>query len=487
MNAMDPHPVPFPPDAAPDDGLPPELPHSIEAEQALLGAILVNNDAYDMVSSDLDADHFFEPLHGRIYEVIGQLIGQGRGASPVSLKASFEHDEAMADAGGVGYLARLAGDAVAAVHAKDYARVVSDLSARRELIRVGQDMVARGERMSADQSPDQALDEAEEHLFSLRQQFKGKAHQGGTIGSYAAKALQEAMEARENGRVPGLATGISALDDLIRLRNGHFIVLAGRPGSGKSALTIAVALNAARRGHGIYFASLEMPGEELSTRALSYLASNDGQGAAIPYFRIERGNVDQHELQRLSAARTALDGLPMWFDTRRGLQVAQIAAGARRYAKQLRKRDKSLDLIVIDHMGKCRDSGRWGGDKVNAVAEISNDIHALAGDMNIPVLAVCQLNRGVEHRDDKRPVMSDLRASGNIEEDAHLIMTVFRPAYYLQRMEPDPIDKAKWDEWDAQMKRVAHDLDVTIAKQRGGPTGQVHLWTDVTTNTFRGM
>lgn len=462
-----------------------DLPHSVEAEQALLGALLVNDEAYEGVSLHLSPEHFWEPLHQRIYEACGVLAGQGKKLTPFTLKPSFENDSAMADVGGVAYLARLATAAVSVVHARDYAKAIADLAARRDLISLGSDMKDRGEHMPVDQSPDDALDEIEERIFALRSQFRGRQHQGGTIGIYAEKAIAAATEAVRLDRVPGLATGIAPLDEKLRLRNGHMIVVAGRPGSGKSSLVLTMALNAAMAGRGVYFSSLEMPGEELATRALSHIASQDG-GTAIQYFRIERGQLDEEELDRLARARHRLADLPIFFDTRRALRIGQIAAGARRYAKKLRRLETELGLIVIDHIGKARDSGRWGGDKTNAVSEVSSDIHTMAGDMNIPVIAVSQLNRGVEARDDKRPVMSDLRASGTIEEDAHLILTVFRPAYYLEREKPDLRDVDKHANWEAAMSQAKHHLDVVIAKQRGGPTGPVNLWCDIQTNTFRG-
>ncbi len=462
-----------------------ERPHSIEAEQALLGSLMVNDDAYDLVSPDLRPDHFYEPLHQRIFEVSQVLAARDKKITPITLKPSFENDAALSDVGGMSYLARLATSAIASVHARDYAKAIIDLAARRELINLGTEMRGRGEHMPVEQSPDEALDEAEERIFALRSQFRGKQHQGGTIGTYAERAVEAAREAVHLERIPGLATGIGPLDEKLRLRNGHMIVVAGRPGSGKSSLVLSTALNVATGGHGVYFASLEMPGEELATRAISAVASQDG-GTAVPYFRIERGQLDEQELDRINRARSTLAELPIFFDTRRALRIGQIAAGARRYAKQLRKADRELSLIVIDHIGKARDSGRWGSDKTNAVSEVSSDIHALAGDMNIPVIAVSQLNRAVEARDDKRPVMSDLRASGTIEEDAHLILTVFRPAYYLEREKPDLKDVNKHADWETAMRQAKHHLDVVIAKQRGGPTGPVSIWCDISTNTFRG-
>lgn len=465
------------------DELPAELPHSIEAEQALLGALMVNHDAYDEVSAVIVPEHFYETLHARIFEACSVLVGQGKQISPVTLKPSFEHDTALKEVGGMGYLARLAAAAVATPHAKDYAKAIVDLASRRSLIFLGQDMQARGENMPIDVSADDALDEAEERLFALRSQFRGRAHQGGMIGAYATKAVEAAEQAARLDEIPGLPTGIALLDEQLRLRNGHMIVMAGRPGSGKSSLALTAALNNALAGRGVYFASLEMPGEELSARGLSCIASNDG-GRPIQYFRIERGQLTNDELTRLRNAEAVLADLPIFFDTRRAIRVAQIAAGARRFAKRLRRNGQHLALIVIDHIGKVRDSGRWGSDKTNSVAEISSDIHTVAGDMNLPVVAVSQLNRAVESRDDKRPTMSDIRASGNIEEDAHLILTVFRPAYYLERDKPSFRETEKYAEWESAMARARHDMHVTIAKQRGGPTGDVQLWADIHTNRF---
>src|SRR6478609_7446534 len=426
-------------------------PHNIEAEQALLGAILVNNEAFYRVSDFLEPVHFFEPIHQQIYQLARDLIRAGKLATPVTLKTFLD---ASVDIGGltVGqYLARLAAEATTIINAEDYGHTVYDLSIRRALIQVGEDMVNVAFDAPVDFSPRNQIEDAERRLYEL-------AETGRYDGGFQrfAQALTTAVEMaahayQRDGKLSGLATGLADVDRMMGgLQHSDLVILAGRPGMGKSALATNVAYNIAKAWRGevrpdgrtesvnggiVGLFSLEMSAEQLATRIIS-------EQTEIPSYRIRRGEIDPSDFDRIAQMAREMETIPLYIDETGGISIAQLTARARRL-----KRQRGLDLLVIDYIQLLSGSSRRAQEgRVQEVTEITTGLKALAKELNVPILALSQLSRQVENRDDKRPQLSDLRESGSIEQDADVVMFVFREEYYLSNKEPRPgsDEHAKW-------------------------------------------
>ncbi|MDR3500860.1 MAG: replicative DNA helicase [Parvibaculum sp.] len=453
-------------------------PHNIEAEQALLGAILVNNESYDRVASFLEPRHFFDALHGRIYEASAKLITAGHLASPVTLKNFFERDEALAEIGGPQYLARLAGAATTIINAEEYARAIYTLAIRRELIQVSIDMHTRAYDAPVDDTPAAQILDAEQALYQLAEQGK---YEGGFRNFYESLkgAVDMAAAAYErDGGLSGISSGLRDLDQKLGgLQPSDLIILAGRPSMGKTALATNIAFNAAKAykaehladgtvsvkdGAIVGFFSLEMSAEQLATRLLA-------EQSGVPSERIRRGKIDEDEFHRLVDASRELQSIPLYIDDTGGLTIATLAARARRL-----KRQRGLGMLDIDYLQLLSGGGKYGDNRVQEVTQITTGLKALAKELNVPILALSQLSRQVEARDDKRPQLSDLRESGSIEQDADVVMFVFREEYYVQRKEPregTPEHLA----WQEEMGKVHGLAEVIIGKQRHGPTGTVKM------------
>lgn len=462
-------------------------PHNIEAEQALLGAILVNNDACDKVSSFLKPDHFFDPLHGRVYDAALKLVSAGKRASPITLKTFFELEEQLAaDLTVPQYLGRLAATATTVINAEDYGRTVYDLAIRRDLIIIGEDMVNVAYDSPVEAPPGIQIEEAEQRLFELAE-----------IGKYGSgfepftQALTDAIDMaanayRRDGGLSGIATGFKDLDEKMGgLQPSDLIIIAGRPSMGKTALATNIAYHVARAykseqradgadevvdGAVVGFFSLEMSSEQLATRIIA-------EQSGIPSERIRRGKIDKDEFDRLVEASQNLQALPLYIDQTGGITVAQLAARARRL-----KRQKNLGLIIVDYLQLLSGSSRRSSEnRVQEITEITTRLKALAKELNVPIIALSQLSRQVENREDKRPQLADLRESGSIEQDADVVMFLFREEYYLERTEPRP-NTPEYLSWQEEMDKVMGLADAIIAKQRHGPTGTVrmHFQADVT-------
>ncbi len=418
-------------------------PHNIEAEQSLLGAILVNNEALYRVSDFLEPAHFFEPIHGQIYEIARSLIRTGKLASPVTLKTFLPADVDVAGLTIAQYLARLAAEATTIINAADYGRTVYDLAIRRELIQIGEDMVNVAFDAPVDFAPSDQIEEAERRLYELAE----TGRYGGGFQKFEV-ALTTALEMASNahqrdGRLSGLATGLKDLDARMGgLQKSDLIIIAGRPGMGKTALATNIAYNVAKswvgevradghietvNGGRVGFFSLEMSAEQLATRILS-------EQTEIPSSTIRRGQITSAEFDIIKDKAIEIQHLPLFIDETGGLTVAQLAARARRL-----KRQRGLDLLVIDYIQLLQGSSRRAQEgRVQEVTEITTSLKALAKELNVPILALSQLSRQVENRDDKRPQLSDLRESGSIEQDADVVLFVFREEYYLSNKEPRP-------------------------------------------------
>lgn len=452
-------------------------PQNIEAEQALLGAILVNNDAFDRVSDFLRPEHFSEELHRRIYEVGAQLIRAGKIATPITLK-TFLGD---ADLGGVTvsqYLARLAAEATTIINAADYGRTVHDLALRRELIVIGGDIVNAAYDAAVDAAPAAQIEEAERKLYSIAETGR---YDGGfqRFSDALTTALDMAAKAyQREGHLSGLATGLADLDAKMGgLQASDLIIIAGRPGMGKTALATNIAFNIARAhkavtqpngdeetvdGGIVGFFSLEMSSEQLATRVIA-------EQSGVASYKIRRGSITEQDFRAISDAAQEMQRIPLYIDQTGGISIAQLTARARRL-----KRQKGLDILVVDYIQLLSGSKTKGDNRVQEVTEITTGLKALAKELNVPIIALSQLSRQVESRDDKRPQLSDLRESGSIEQDADVVMFVYREEYYLKNKEPREGTEEHL-KWMAEMERAHGRAEVIIGKQRHGPTGSVPL------------
>ncbi len=455
------------------------LPHNIEAEQQLLGAILTNNDVFDRISSLVKGAHFFEPTHQRIFDIAAARIQKNALASPVTLKAFMEDDPGLRDLGGTAYLARLAGAAISAYAARDYAQMIYDLAARRDLIALGRDIAAQAARVDVASEPRDQIVEAEQRLYQLGEQ--GHAERG--FQSFL-KAVTDAVNVanaayQRDGGLAGLSTGLADLDrKLGGLHPSDLLILAGRPSMGKTSLATNIAFNIARAhrrgrradgtegtidGGVVGFFSLEMSAEQLAARVLS-------EASEVPSEQIRRGDMTEAEFRRFVEAAKALESCPLFIDDTPALPIAQLAARARRL-----KRTQGLDVLFVDYLQLLRGSSRTGDNRVQEVSEITQGLKAIAKELNIPVVALSQLSRQVENREDKRPQLSDLRESGSIEQDADVVMFVFREEYYREREKPGDHDLEAMAKWQAVMEQVHGKAEVIIGKQRHGPIGSVEL------------
>jgi len=454
------------------------VPHSIEAEQQLLGAILTNNDLFDRVASIIRADHFYDPVHARIFETASARIAKNNLASPVTLKAFLEDDAGLAELGGPAYLVRLAGAAISSFAVRDYAEMIYDLAIRRELITVGNDIAAKAARVDVDSEPKEQIIDAEQKLYALAEQ--GQTEQGFqsflTAVTDAVKVANAAYQ-REGG-LAGVSTGLVDMDKKLGgLHRSDLLILAGRPSMGKTSLATNMAFNIARAykkgiktsgeegaidGGVVGFFSLEMSAEQLATRILSEVAE-------IPSNQIRRGDFTESEFRRIVEAAKELEAAPLFIDDTPALPISQLAARARRL-----KRTHGLDALFVDYLQLVRGTGR-SENRVNEISEITMGLKAIAKELDIPVIALSQLSRQVENREDKRPQLSDLRESGSIEQDADVVMFVFREEYYKEREKPGDHELDKMGIWQEEMERLHGKAEVVIGKQRHGPIGSVEL------------
>ena len=468
-----------------DGSLPPvarAAPHNLDAEQGLLGAILYDNETMNRISDKLKADHFYDPVHGRIFDVCMNMIARGKLADGVTLREQFTRDGALQDIGGAAYLLTLVQNAARMTsHAREYAELIYDLALRRDLIRIGEDIAKEAAAPATTENGEQQIEEAERRLFTLAE--SGGTNKGFSDFSHAlATSIEMAAAAYESkSEVSGIGTGFLDMDRMLGgLHPSDLIILAGRPSMGKTALATNLAFNVARArlearqaqredaeavGGVVAFFSLEMSAEQLATRLLS-------DYAAIESDRIRRGKIQKHEYEKLAEAAGMLQTLPLHIDETGAISIAQLQARARRL-----QRMHGLDLIVVDYLQLVTAAARRSEGRVQEVSEITQGLKALAKDLKVPVIALSQLSRQVEMREDKRPQLADLRESGSIEQDADVVLFVYRESYYLERAEP----RAGTDEhfaWQRQVEEVRNQAEVIIGKQRHGPIGKVKLHFD---------
>ena len=455
------------------------LPQNIEAEAALLGALMIDNRLVEDVQLKLKPHHFFEPLHGRIYESILRMTDGNRIANPVTLRPLFEADEAMKEVGGPAYLAQLSGSGAAVIGARDFAEQIYDLALLRALIGVGRDLVEGALDTSEEVAPLVQIERAETELYKVAEEggAEGKAKSFGEATKEALEMAERALNS--GGHLSGFTTGLESLNSKIGgLHKSDLIIVAGRPGMGKSALGTNIAFAAAQRfirdaedgiepeksaGAPVALFSLEMSADQLATRILA-------EQSGISSENLRMGRISQQEFRQLARAAAELQSLPLYIDDTPGLTIAALRTRARRL-----KRQKGISMVVVDYLQLLQGTGRNSNDnRVQEISEISRGLKQLAKELNVPVIGLSQLSRAVEQREDKRPQLSDLRESGSIEQDADIVLFIYREDYYLASKQPGD-DHPDFAAWQEEMARAYGRAEVIVAKQRHGATGKIHL------------
>lgn len=462
------------------------LPSNVEAEAAFLGAVLIDNRVIEELQTQLGPQHFFEPVHARIYERILGLLDRKAVVTPVTLRPYFEADEQLKALGGVSYLARLTADGQGLLAPRELAEQIYDLALLRELISVGRGLVEGAMDTSESVEPMEQIEQAEAALYKVAEgaATANEAQSFGVATRTAISAIEKAFNS--GGHISGKTTGLTSVNQKIGgLHDSDLIILAGRPGMGKTSLVTNIAFNAADRlqrdhadgieteksvGAAVAFFSLEMSADQLATRILA-------EQSGISSEALRMGKISREDFQQLSFASQRLAELPLFIDDTPGLSIAALRTRARRL-----KRRHDIGLVIIDYLQLLSGSGRATDNRVNEISEISRGLKTLAKELHVPVIALSQLSRAVEQRDDKRPMLSDLRESGSIEQDADMVWFVYREDYYVKATEPkfpsdtdSPDVKDKWEAWRQKMEEVTGLSELIIAKQRHGATGKVRL------------
>ena len=463
------------------------LPSNVEAEAAFLGAVLIDNRVIEELQTQLGPQHFFEPVHARIYERILNLLDRKAVVTPVTLRPYFEADESLKALGGVSYLARLTADGQGLLAPRELADQIYDLALLRELISVGRGLVEGAMDTSESVEPMEQVERAEAALYKVAE-GAASANEAKSFGAATRTAIFNIEKAfNSGGHISGKTTGLNSVNKKIGgLHDSDLIILAGRPGMGKTSLVTNIAFNTAQRyvddtvrdgiehaksvGAPTAFFSLEMSADQLATRILA-------EQSGISSEALRMGKISREDFQQLSFASQRLAELPLFIDDTPGLSIAALRTRARRL-----KRRHNIGLIVIDYLQLLSGSGRAQDNRVNEISEISRGLKTLAKELEVPVIALSQLSRAVEQREDKKPMLSDLRESGSIEQDADMVWFVYREDYYVNATEPkypaenDPPDVVeKWEAWRQKMEQVTGLAELIVAKQRHGSTGRVRL------------
>ncbi len=472
-------------DAA-DSGAARTLPANVEAEAAFLGAVLIDNRVIEELPVALAPAHFFEPVHARIFERVLQLLDRKAVVTPVTLRPYFEADEALKELGGVAYLARLTADGQGLLAPRELAAQIYDLALLRELISVGRGLVESAMDTSESVEPLEQIEQAEAALYRVAEGASGQS-EAQSFGRATQTAIEQVQRALESGgHISGKTTGLSDLNEKVGgLHDSDLIILAGRPGMGKTSLATNIAFNAAERlrrdladgiereksvGAAVAFFSLEMSADQLATRILA-------EQSRISSEKLRMGRISREDFQQLSFASQRLAELPLFIDDTPALSIAALRTRARRL-----KRRHDIGLIVVDYLQLLQGSSRANDNRVNEISEISRGLKTLAKELAVPVIALSQLSRAVESREDKRPMLSDLRESGSIEQDADMVWFIFREEYYHDAIKPQTPDEtssadvvAKYKEWEQKHLDLVNKAAVIVAKQRHGSTGMIQL------------
>ena len=443
-----------------------ELPNNIEAEQSVIGSILLNNEIFDEINIFIISKNFYDPMHQKIFSAIEKLIYSGMLANPITLKNYFENEKDELNV--PDYLVKITKFSTSSRQAIEYSKLIYDLYVKRELIKISENIIDTAKLNDLDNDGKSIIENFEKSLFDLAE--KGSFRSSLVKFDEAMKmTIEMASSAYKNEEgIVGVPTGLTDLDyRLGGLHKSDLLIIAGRPSMGKTALATNIAFNAAKkiqndgRKSTIAFFSLEMSSEQLSTRVLaeqSRIKSND----------IRTGKISEEQFDKFIETSKNISELPLYIDETPAISIAALSNRARRI-----KRLYGLDMVVVDYIQLMKASNFREG-RVQEISEITQGLKALAKELSVPVLALSQLSRAVEHRDDKKPQLSDLRESGSIEQDADVVMFVYREAYYLQGKEPRPAT-VEHAEWQAKMNDISHLAEIIIGKQRHGPTGNVML------------
>ena len=462
------------------------LPHSIEAEEALLGSILVDNEVYNRITFDLPlrSEHFFVPVHGRIYEAAQKLINSGQIADSITLGQYFEKDPALIEIDGSNHLIKLKEASDIASSSDHYAQLIYDLSLRRDLIRLAQEVAMQASNPNIDENANSQIEMAESKLFTLAE--TGEINKGPASFSEAIAETISSAEAAHNrdGKLSGISTGLKAVDELLGgLHKSDLIIIAGRPSMGKTALATNIAFQSSKKyksenNDAILFCSLEMSSVQLTNRILA-------EEAKISSEKIRRGQLNNDEFINLVRASQNIQERKLFIDETPALTVAQLRTRARRI-----KRIHGLKLIVLDYL-QLMSAINNSNNRVQEISEITQGLKAIAKELDVPVVALSQLSRAVEQREDKRPQLADLRESGTIEQDSDVVMFVYRQSYYEERAEPrksgtetDEKFHNRYLEWQETLEKVQNTADVIVAKQRHGPIGNIKLHFEASLSKF---
>ena len=444
------------------------LPQNLEAEQTVLGSILVSNEIYDEIT-DINEDSFYNPINKKIYKIIHDLMQKGLLANPITLKNFFSNESELNDIGGSEYLVKLTKFSTSKLQIKYYVNLLHDLKIRRNLIQISQETLDESLNKNSEINAEQIIETAEKKLFDIAERGKfNKSYIDFKEALTQTIAMASSAYKNEEGIV-GVPTGLRDLDDRLGgLHKQDLIIIAGRPSMGKTALATNIAFNAAKiiinrkKKSSIVFFSLEMSSEQLSTRILSEqsrIKSND----------IRRGKINQDDFEKFIETSKSLENLPLFIDDTPAITISTLSNRARRI-----KRLHGLDLIIVDYIQLMKSGNYRNEGRVQEVAEITQGLKALAKELDVPILALSQLSRAVEQRDDKKPQLSDLRESGSIEQDADVVMFVYREEYYLEKLEPR-VGTAEHVEWQEKMNLIHNLAELIIGKQRHGPTGLIRL------------
>ncbi|MFL2901783.1 MAG: replicative DNA helicase [Candidatus Pelagibacter sp.] len=444
-----------------------ELPNNIEAEQSIIGSILVTNEIFDEINTIITNINFYDPMHQKIYNAIENLIYKGMLANPITLKNYFEDEKD--DLNIPEYLVKITKFSTSVRQAIEYSKIIYDMFVRRELIKISEQTIDSAKINDLDTSGQNIIENSERLLFDLAE--KGSFNSSLVKFDDAMKQTIEMASAayKNEGGIVGVPTGLRDLDDKLGgLHQSDLIIIAGRPSMGKTSLATNIAFHAAKhiqdngKKSSIAFFSLEMSSEQLSTRILSEQArigSND----------IRRGRISDEQFDQFLETSKNIAELPLFIDETPAISIAAMSNRARRI-----KRLHGLDMIVVDYIQLMKGTTFNKDGRVQEISQITQGLKAIAKELGVPVVALSQLSRQVEQRDDHKPLLADLRESGSIEQDADVVMFVYRESYYLQRKEPREAT-VEHAEWQAKMNEVAHLAEIIIGKQRHGPIGKVTL------------
>tara|TARA_B100001121_G_scaffold81177_1_gene71953 strand:+ start:2082 stop:3497 length:1416 start_codon:yes stop_codon:yes gene_type:complete len=444
-----------------------ELPNNIEAEQSVIGSILISNEIFDDVNTYLVSKNFYDPMHQKIFNAIEKLIFSGMLANPITLKNYFENEKDKLNI--PEYLVKITRFSTSNRQAIEYSKLIYDLFVKRELIKISENTIDLAKRNEIDNNGQKIIEQSEKSLFDLAE--KGAFASSLIKFDDALKmTIDMASSAYKNEEgIVGVPTGLRDLDDRLGgLHKSDLVIIAGRPSMGKTALATNIAFNAAKKiqetgkKSSVAFFSLEMSSEQLSTRILaeqSRIKSND----------IRRGKISEEQFDKFLETSKNIADLPMFIDETPAISIAALSNRARRI-----KRIHGLELVVVDYIQLMTAVNSRRDGRVQEISEITQGLKALAKELSVPVLALSQLSRAVEQRDNNKPQLADLRESGSIEQDADVVMFVYREAYYLERKEPRPAT-VEYAEWQAKMGEVSNMAEIIVGKQRHGPTGNVFL------------